>query len=231
MPAPVVFKSQTSPDKAELWKKLNAESGGNPDLAPLVIKAAYTVGHIYTICGNVDLLVGKDKPNRAELWPVGYLAACGVFASGLELLGQCVTGSSPTNPGNLLAGLKYLIYSDIHKVSKYTTVVTTEYHAYSIVELNDLRNYLAHNQATDEQPGALVDYGLLDKLLPLLVEAVARYWQALKEDEETGNKLAVANVIPLYGASIQTAWKLFETDDQGNYPSVESLFSNFNWAY
>ncbi len=92
-------------DNADKWMALGKLAGALPDFTSLELKAFYVIGLIDDICQSVEyLLRAKDA------WPDKYLPAFGVFASGVDLLGRCLTGNTtPELQGNLAVGFRYLV--------------------------------------------------------------------------------------------------------------------------
>src|SRR5436305_1402247 len=125
------------------WKKWRDEIAGRPEFTPLEIKGAYLMGVIYQVCENVELLI------ECGPWPVGYISAYGVFTSGIELLGRCITGDPDYHRSNLNRGLNQLI--DPTPPMALNNIVIrrgTGGIEYTVEDLTNLRNFAAHGQAT-----------------------------------------------------------------------------------
>lgn len=98
------------------WEQLRTEVA-NARFTAVEIKAFYVIGLILEICASVDCLLKADSlsedghPLAYQVFRSGgrYLPAFGVFASGIELLGRCLTGNNtPQVNENLRVGFHYL---------------------------------------------------------------------------------------------------------------------------
>jgi len=205
------------------WKQLNP---GNPDFHPLTVKAGYVVGIIYGICECVSRLLSSSVLARQT----GYVPAYGIFASGVEILGRCVKGESKSHKPTLKAGFQWLAKPDptsYHKVDKNKVLIRTAQRAYTIEELEGLRNYAAHGQATAEFYS--IDYEILAELHPLLRDGLECYWSklTLPGNDELSTALARANIIALRDWPVFRCWSLFDRDARGKYRSVTEIFDRF----
>lgn len=91
-------------DNADTWIELNRLAKGNPGFAAVEIKSFYAIGLIDDICQSVDWLLKAQ-----DAWPNKYLPAFALFASGVDLLGRCLTGNAtPELKANLAVGFHYL---------------------------------------------------------------------------------------------------------------------------
>ncbi|MEW6499126.1 MAG: hypothetical protein AB1589_42570 [Cyanobacteriota bacterium] len=235
-PVNVKLKYPTEPvdnwdDIAFEWKTLNHLVGGNPGFYTLTIKAAYVIGVIHDICESVDCLI-RYKQIRTT-----YLPAYGVFASGVEILGRCITGNETTvnNVQDIKTGFKWLASSSPDKIIDDYILIRTSSFEYTIAMLIALRHFAAHGQATSKKKEdgryqfGMIDYEILEKLLPCLADGLDRYWHELIQSEVLCNKLAKANIIALRDWPIKKSWILFEKDKNGTYHSVADIFKRFNW--
>jgi hypothetical protein len=207
--------------EAAQWKALNP---GNPDFNPLTVKAGYVIGIIYDICESVSCLLSDSGFARQT----SYIPAYGIFASGVEILGRCVKGEPTSHRSTLRAGFKWLADpTPSSTVSKNRKLVTTSQRAYTIEELEHLRNFAAHGQATSQFCN--IDYELLSRLQPLLRDGVQHYWSKLKlpGSDELSTNLARANVIGLRDWPVFKCWSLFNRDRQGKHHSVTEIFDRF----
>lgn len=226
MAVPVQFaKMDAEVARAEEWKKLNSEAGGNEEWPPIAIKAAYVFGLIYDLSESVDWLLKHPKA-----WPITYMTGVVTFLSAVELLGRCLNGDDkihkPRN-GNLSIGLKYLFcIGDAFDSNK--ILMQTSHTEYSIGDIVNLRNYLAHGQATSKL--VKVDIEFLDKFPPRLANAMERYWNELQQDVDLCDKLAKANILPLRSIPVETMWDLLEWDEiHQKYHTMTEVFSRFDW--
>jgi hypothetical protein len=211
------------------WRNLNP---GHPDFYPLTVKAGYVIGVIHDICESVTCLLKSPSFARRT----SYIPAYGLFASAIDLLGRCVEGNSNARRGSIRCGFIWLADPSpcpAIDVTTHTLVTTSgRQQGYSIAELEALRHFALHGQATSQF--ACIDYEIVSALLPLLVRGLEHYWGKLQgkgEDRETGtelcNRLAKANVLPLRDWPVFNCWSLFERDHTGQYPSVTDVFSKF----
>jgi hypothetical protein len=222
--------SNWSPDEIAKWHQEEAQwkalNPGNPDFDPLTVKAGYVIGVIYEICDSVSCLL-KDSGFARR---TSYIPAYGIFASGVEILGRCVKGEPRSYRSTLRAGFQWLAdptLSSYRVVSKKRTLITTSQQAYTIEELEHLRNFAAHGQATAQFCN--IDYELLSRLHPLLRDGLQHYWSKLKlpGNDELSTNLAMANVIALRDWPVFKCWSLFSQDRHGKYHSVTEIFAKF----
>ena len=210
--------------QAEDWRQLN-QFVGNPDFYPLTVKAFYVFGVIYHICKCVDLLLASRQREGATSIP-----AYGVLASGIELLGRCITGNpSAHNPENdLRAGLWWLATGSYENVDGNHILIETT-RQYSISDLVALRHFAAHGQATMNR---LVEFdheifaqmGNPDH--HLIAIGLERYWAGVSDSEEICNRLAKANIMAIrYDPLLSTLRNLSCRPS----PSMSEIFSVFDW--
>jgi len=202
------------------WHALNAEIGGRDDWPALAIKAAYVFGVLHDICESVDCLV--KAPNA---WPVTYLSAFGVCASGIELLGRCLNGDEKvrrTAGRNLKCGFEWLISSSPKDLTRPSVVTITSYGDYEVEVLVALRHFAAHGQAITQKP-VFVDIELLDAFPQLIGNAMERYWSELQNSATYCEKLAAANVLPLRSTPVEKMWNFFGKMSAGG------PFYQFDW--
>jgi hypothetical protein len=173
-----------------------------------------------------------------------HLPAFGIFASGIELLGRCLTGNETTDVNeNLNVGFHYLTKPDpapiLNNIPKGIEVVNTN-RSYSIQDLIDLRNYAAHGQSTVGEkdttsgkrgpksilPG--IGRDLFDKFPDRMGKAIDVYWIALLNDGEHCRNLAKARIDP-YNNRIAPLKYVIDYFGQIPYQPAGSLFNRFNW--
>jgi len=221
--------------QAQDWRYINKHEavGGNQDFYPLTIKAAYVIGVIYGICESVTQLLSHPMAKT-----ITYLPACGVFSSGIELLGRCINGNEDhrNTTEDLKTGFKWLKDSNYQTVLDTGILITTSIpHSYTIDDLVALRHFAAHGQATSRRTATeyklrAVDYEILEKMPPLVAGGVERYWDALINDETACNNLAKADIIRLRYWPVRQTWQLFEWDPLlRRYPAISEQFEHFNW--
>ncbi len=225
-------------DEAPRWQELNREAGGNPDFYPLTIKAAYVISVIHDLCESVTYLL--RHPNARQ---VTYIPAYGLFASGIELLGRCVSGNpSAGTARDLKTGFGWLAGSPPEPLERVVLVRTCKA-SYDIGTLGALRHFAAHGQATSEHSRtvgryfAVADYELLAAMPLLLASGLERYRNELQGSESLCNRLARANVIAVRGAPVLKTWLLFplrrsrnpERDTAGVYHTLTEIFGRFDW--
>jgi len=214
------------------WKALNARIHGHPGFYPLTIKGVYVIGVIHDICESVDALLHHPQVRQTT-----YIPAYGVFASGIEILGRCIIGNATSinNVQDLKTGFKWLASSSPDKIPCNYSLIKTSCNKYTIEMLAALRHFAAHGQATAKKTDeggyqfGIIDYEILETLLPRLADGLNRYWHELHRSESMCNKLAQANVIALRNWPIEKSWILFEKDENGKYHSVAEIFNRFNW--
>lgn len=209
------------PAEAVLWTQLNNDIGGSSHYSPLTIKAIYVTGVIYQICESVSFLL--SKPDFAR--QITYIPAVGLYASGIEILGRCVKGESSHWKSSLLHGLKWLkspVASSYSLVPKTDILISTATKSYSLEEIESLRNYSAHGQATSQYYA--LDYQLLATMHPLLVNGLESYWQQIIAGEDLCNNLALANIVPFRGLPILSIIL-------SKNPVIKEIFQRFNNEY
>lgn len=219
-------------DYADRWIEIGKSARVNPNFTPLELKAFYVVGLIVDICQSVEWLL-----KAADAWPDKYLPAFGVFASGVDLFGRCLTGNTTADlQGNLAIGFQYISSPTPEPPARSlprekldtTIVVRTNHAAYTIGSLVDLRHYTTHGQATvKERPLPGYDIELLDSFPKLIGDAMETYWQGLKDEEEFCTRLGNAR-IATYNNRFEP---LRDTLDHFAQPenSIGSLFYGLDW--
>lgn len=213
------------------WIELKDLAKANPHFTVVEIKAFYAIGLINDICQSVDwLLKAKDA------WPNKYLPAFALFASGVDLLGRCLTGNpTPDVNANLTVGFYYLAKpnsqppgTNISKLDQETLVVVkTEFSEYTVAELVALRHYAAHGQATTKSQLPIIDIGLLEVFPKLMGDAIETYWNGLKQNAEYCKRMANAKFDPFRGREYPLKHILKYFTIPGN--SAGSLFYRFDW--
>ena len=232
------------------WESLR-RGVANGQFTAVEIKAFYVLGLLFEIYASVDCLLKASSPTRndhplaPQVFASGgmYLPAFGIFASGAELIGRCLTGNETTDGyGNLKVGFHYLAKPDLvpllSAIPTEIEVVKTG-RSYSIQDLIDLRHYAAHGQATvgekdisgkkvpkTDLPG--IERGLFSKLPDKTGRAIDIYWEALLTDVEHCRRLAKARIDP-YANRIDPLKHVIDYFSLRPYQSAGSLFSRFNW--
>ena len=218
-------------NEEQMWGTLNREALGCQEFRPITTKAMYVLGVIHSICTSVTALL---KGSLAAT----YLPAYGVFASGIDLLGRCIRGN-PTSftapehglPSDLLEGFRWLANSYYRRQTPNSIIQTNNDRRYTIDDLVALRHFAAHGQATTRYQLQDIDYEILERLKPLLVEGLDTYWETLKRgNQDLSNNLARANVIGFRALPVQVILGLFSPDPAtGEHLSVLKLFGGFDW--
>jgi hypothetical protein len=249
---PVAFKEPYAVIyNAPEWESLR-NSVANPEFTALEIKGFYTLGLILEIFESVDCLLKSNSfsenghPLAYQVFASGgrYLPAFGIFASGVELLGRCLTGNETIDVNqNLNVGFHYLVKPDriplLNQIPMEIEVVKTG-QSYSIQDLIDLRNYAAHGQSTvgekdvsgkkripkSNLPG--IEKELFYKLPHLMEQAIEVFWKALIDDVDPCIRLARARMDP-YNNRIGPLKHVISYFGQRPHQSAGSLFSRFNW--
>jgi hypothetical protein len=249
---PVIFKDRNATVYNALeWENLKI-SIANPGFTPVEIKGFYILGLILEICESVDCLLktnsllGNSHPLAYQVFESGgrHLPAFGIFASGVELLGRCLTGNKTTDVNkNLKVGFYYLAKPDpaplLDNIPIEIDVVNTTSQSYSIQDLIDLRNYAAHGQSTVSEKDASgkkipknnlsgIERELFGKLPHKMGQAIDVYWMALVNDEEHCRRLAEARIDPYNNRSTPLK-HVIAYFGQIPHQSAGSLFSRFNW--
>jgi len=215
---------------ATLWRQLNELAGGKPDFTAVEIKSFYVIGLIKDIWMSVDCLL-KSK----DAWPQKYLPAFGVFASGVDLLGRCLTGNTtPDLNENLRVGFYYLANptqtacpTSLPTRPEDIVVVSTSRTKYSIAALVDLRHYTTHGQATiRDQHLPDVDNDLLAQFPDKVGIAMDVYWNGLLTNAEYCVRMARAEIAPYRnrGMPLENILDHFEAGH-----SAGGLFSELDW--
>jgi hypothetical protein len=235
---------------AEDWEQLRV-GVANSQFTAVEIKAFYVIGLILEICASVDCLLKANSlsedhhPLAYQVFRLGgrYLPAFGVFASGIELLGRCLTGNETAQVNeNLRVGFCYLARPSatplLSNITTDTEVVTTS-GPYTVQDLIDLRNYAAHGQSTvgrrdatrktvpmSSPPG--ITRELFDPLPQKTGRAVETYWTRLQYDTDHCRRLARARIDP-YSNRTAPLRHVIEYFGQEPYQSAGSLFDRFEW--
>ncbi len=228
------------------WQQIQAGIA-NREFTPVEIKALYVVGLVLEIGAGVDMLLrASDRVPRGDsiAWRVftsggGYLPAYALFASGVELLGRCLTGNEePKGKEDLRAGFHYLAKPSrtprLSKIPGTTQVVSTSRRSYTVQDLIDLRNYVAHGQSTTRRgargrriplgaPG--VDNDLLSCLRKKMGDAMETYWASLQDIKRRCRMLGKARIDP-YCDRTGPLEHVIRYFGQEGHPSVGSLFEN-----
>lgn len=235
------------------WEQLRT-GVANAQFTAVEIKAFYVVGLILEICASVDCLLKADSlseddhPLAYEIFRSGgrYLPAFGVFASGIELLGRCLTGNdTPQVNENLKVGFDYLASPNVkprlslkNTEAEKTYVITTS-RPYSIQHLIDLRNYAAHGQSTVAQKDAAgrrvpmssppgIERELFTPLPRKMGGAIGTYWASLLRDADHCRRLARARIDP-YSNRIGPLQHVIRYFGQIPSPPASSPFDRFKW--
>jgi len=214
------------PELAHEWQALNSSVNGHPEFFPLTIKAAYVIGVIHDICISVNCLLHAPGVS----WQTTYLPAYGIFASSLDVLGRCIRGNPRYDRGSsedIETGFKWLVRSSPRRVGNDHVLVRTSSRAYTIDMLVALRHFAAHGQAAAQFTS--LDSEILGQMPPLLANGLERYWNALQQDEDLCNRLALANIRALRGLPVWRSWSLFERGQAGIYHSITAIFNRFDW--
>lgn len=214
--------------QSDNWIALNESVGGNANFYPLTIKFGYLIGVIHDICESVvHLLTDKAFAKRT-----GYIPAYALFASGIEILGRCVKGEPKAHKSTLKVGLQWLAdarFPEYAQVSKDTILIATTQRQYKIEELEQLRNFAAHGQATSEF--YTIDFEILAQILPLLRDGLEHYWAKLCDDENVCNNLALADIVPLRGWPVLKTWLLLQGNSRDGNHSLTDLFNEFEGVF
>lgn len=233
------------------WERLRT-GVANAQFTAVEIKAFYVIGLILEICASVDCLLKanslseNDHPLAYRVFTSGgrYLPAFGVFASGIELLGRCLTGNDTAQVNeNLRVGFHYFARPDpaplLNNIPVNTEVVATS-HPYTIQDLIDLRNYAAHGQSTVGQKDATgrlvpissppgIERELFSQLPQKMGGAIQTYWlEGLLRDADHCRRLARARVDP-YSNRIGPLQHVISYFGQRPHKSAGSLFDRFRW--
>jgi len=232
------------------WEQLR-QGAANKEFTALEIKAFYVIGLILEICASVDCLLKAngllaDSHQLAhQVFMSGgrYLPAFGVFASGIELIGRCLTGNkTPCVNQNLNVGFHYLAEPipnpPLCSIPIKKEVVRTS-RRYTVQDLIDLRNYAAHGQATvgkkdttgkrvpvKQLPG--IERDLFGKLPDKMGNAIETYWTGLQNNKDHCTNLANARLDP-YSNRVGPLNHVIDYFSQKPYPSAGSLFCKFRW--
>lgn len=218
-------------ENATTWIELNNLAKGNPQFAVVEIKAFYAIGLIDDICQSVDWLLKSQ-----DAWPNKYLPAFALFASGVDLLGRCLTGNkTPDLEANLAIGFHYLAQPNPQPPAKNIStkdqeemiVAKTEFFEYTVADLVALRHFAAHGQATTKKKLRGIDLELMDTFPKLVGNAMETYWRGLQKDDEYCRRLGDAKFDPLSGREYPLKHILEYFSMPGN--SAGSLFYRFDW--
>jgi len=208
-------------------------------LTLLDIKVLYVIGLLSDICDAVTCLL---KQNSYQQY---YLPAFGVFSSGVELLGRCLTGWVEDTQGTTLQmGFYYLAKPSNDAIRKTnleeienTVVVTSNQPVgknnsgqYTVRHLICLRNYSDHGQAIAKRTQDYISdlgygYDLMDTLPHKLSDAIKVYLFGLKSDDAICRKLAQAKITPFctrYGPLRKVLGK--------NPQELHKLFADRDWC-
>jgi hypothetical protein len=237
---------------ARKWKHLQ-NGVANKEFEPVEIKAFYVLGLVLEMFESVDCLLKAGSPSgnvhtvANEVFISGgrCLPAFGVFASGVELLGRCLSGNqTPVVNENLRAGFYYLAKPthvappQVSKAAMNTVVVRTS-RRYTVRNLIDLRNYATHGQSTvGQRKGRLtvpkralpgIEKELFSKLPETMGNAIETYWNGLVNNGQLCERLGRARIDP-YDNRLGPLQHVITYFDQIPYQSAGSLFSRFDWS-
>jgi len=235
---------------ASEWESLR-NLVANRGFTPVEIKGFYVLGLILEIFESVDCLLRmkslskNSHPLAHQIFTSGgrYLPAFGVFASGAELLGRCLTGNETISVNqNLNVGFHYLAQPNVVPLLDSIPMEIEVVHAnrsYSIQDLIDLRHYAAHGQSTvagknisgnrDPKislPG--IERDLFVELPDKMGKAIDIYWIALINDKEHCRRLAKARLDP-YNNRIGPLRHVISYFSKHPPQSAGSLFTRFKW--
>lgn len=194
-------------DIRQPWIDLGSEFG----ISAFAAKALFALGMMrrYVLSANAIL---KD------LRHLGFLSACGLLGSGVELLGRCIhqdkkARQDPVSESmnRLQVGFEYIRRPHLSS----GIVVETNHDTYDAQELSNLRNLAAHGGCLTKASQIKGDIELLHELRKafygILVEeidphegkgpakgAIDRYYEILASgDTEMCNRLATAGISPV----------------------------------
>ena len=180
------------------WEQLRALADADPVFTPLEIKGYYLIGLIDDICQSVQCLLKAEKA-----WPEKYFPAFGLFASGVDLLGRCLTGNRTLCVNeNLRVGFWYLFHPSATPPPKALSadkaaalLLSTPTLSYTVHDLVALRHYSSHGQAASKVLPS-IDNQLLAQLPRPLGDAIETYWSALPNHAEYRRRLGDALIDP-----------------------------------
>src|SRR5690606_15383824 len=110
---------------------------------PLTIKAGYVIGSVYLTASSIWWL-NQHKQGRH----ITYIPRFLLITTCIELLGRCVCGVTAPST-TLLQGLRWIFGKQPNQnQGDKDVVVTTTQGEYTIVDLNYMRHFSAHGQAT-----------------------------------------------------------------------------------
>jgi hypothetical protein len=188
---------------------------------------------VYDICQSVDCLLQHPEAKAST-----YVPAYQTFCSAVELLGRCIRGNIDLwgNVADLHTGFKWLAESEQVGLHDDTVVIKTGRQKYTV----DLLTALGHYAGLDQAKGGRgfkgmrhagrIDPDILDKMLPLLVGGLERYWEELQESDLMCNRLARARVIGLHDWPVLENWLLRTGHDGASVPTLSDTFGKLDWS-
>jgi hypothetical protein len=197
------------------------------DLSPIEIKNLYVFGLLEDIFSSVSCLL-----QQKDAWPKRYLPAFGLFSSAMDLLGRCLNGnSSHWQKHDLTTGFQYLFSpsQDINTIciiDYRKEIFRTNHRGYSINDLQDLRNYSLHGQATVKGDLPPFDIELLDGMPRRMGNAISVYWNCLKTSIPFCERLAHAR-ISLYRDRAEPLASIINILNKGT--TISEIFTNMDW--
>jgi hypothetical protein len=219
--------------EAKLWGELRKAAGGSARHFPLTIKAGYVIGAMYDIFQSVSHLLRHPKARELT-----YVPAYQCFCSGVELLGRCIRGNTDLwgNVADLQAGFKWLAGYEQVGLHDDTVVIKTKRQKYTVDMLTALGHYAGLGGATARRShrgmrhAGRIDPEILEKMLPLLVEGLGRYWKKLQNSGRMCKHLARARVIGLKDWPVLSTWLLHDGHDGASVPSLADTFGQLDWS-
>ena len=219
--------------ESRFWKQLCKGAGLSSRLYPLTVKAGYVIGAMYDIFQSVSHLL--QHPNAKE---TTYVPAYQVFSSAVELLGRCLRGNTDLwgSVADVQAGFKWLVNSQQVGLHDDTVVIKTSSQKYTVGMLTALGHYAGYGEIKAKSSSKAmrhagnVDVEILQKMPPLLVGGLDRYWTELQGSERMCNKLAQARVVGLKDWPVLSCWLLRDGQGGVSVPCMSDVFGGFDWS-
>lgn len=228
---PIKFADCNAPIfNRNIWVQLYSSHGGNLQYTAVEIKGFYAISLIHDTFCTVDFIMEAE-----DAWPNKYLPAYGLFSSGVDLLGRCLTGNTTINMNeNLRIGFHYLSNPilvpqiGLQQADMQTPLIITSHNEYTIEDLVALRHYTLHGQATVDGPFVGVDNELLAQFPSLIVRAMEVFYSSLQQEVEMCQRMGEAE-IGAYGNRIEPLKNILNYFSQQG-TSMTSYFDCLDWT-
>ncbi len=222
---PVNLFANVPTDDDERWRNLNQH--GHSGFWPVTIKAFYLYGILLSIFRSTEILIENSRVPILERTFQGnfprYFTSFGICSSAIELFGRCIGGViEPEGQSGrcLTIGFNWLARPGTIEVNnRNLNIVTTQRSAYTSQDLINLRNFVAHGQATTPRSQPFLDFDLLAPFPEMMGRAVETWWfEVSTRNRDLCVNLARANLMAVHlGQPITKTLFNFSTEAAGTH--------------